>query len=76
MVLPAPDGPDQGHQLSGLGGEGDVEEHLAGDGGVEDGHRLERGEGHLLGVRVAEVDVVELDAGRPGRHRPGIRLRR
>ena len=65
---------DQGHQLARLGGEADIEEHLGGDGGVEDGHRLQRGQGHLLGGRVAEVDVVELDAGRTGRDRSGVLL--
>ena len=73
VVLPAPDGPDQRHHLAGLDREGHVVEHLGRTRGVEHGHRLEGGERHLFGRRVAEVDVVVLDGGRAGGHRTGVR---
>ena len=67
VVLPAPDGPTRATSWPGLGGERDVEEDLVGRALVEHRHRLERGQRHLLGRRVAEVDVVEFDGGRaPG----------
>ena len=72
--LPGAGRADQGHQLTRLGREGDVEEDLLGDGGVQDRHRLQGGQRDLLRGRVAEVDVVELDPGRPGRYRTGVGL--
>ena len=62
---------DQGHHLPRCHGEGHIVEDLGRHGGVEDGHRLEGGEGHLFGGGVPEVDVVVLDGGRALRHRTG-----
>ena len=72
--LARPRRPHQGHQLAGPGRERHVEEDLVGRALVEDGHRLERGQRHLLGPRIAEVDVVELDGGRPAGNGDGIGL--
>jgi hypothetical protein len=40
--------------------------------GVEGGDLLQGGEGDLVGGRVAEADVVELDADRAVRHGAGV----
>ena len=52
---------DQRDELAGVGLERDVVQHLRIGRRVEHGHRFERGQRHLVGRRVAEVDVVELD---------------
>ena len=67
-------GAHEGDHLTGLDGEVDVEEHLGRRGAVEHRDRLQRGERDLLGARVGEVDVVELDA--PGAAGDGDRVRR
>ena len=64
---------DQRHQLARLDRERHVEEHLLGRGLAEDRDGLERCQRHLLGSRVAEVDVVEFD--RRGSTRDGDRGR-
>ena len=63
LVLPDPDAPDQRHGLARLDDERDVLEHITiGIGASECTRRLERRHGDRGGRRVAEPDVVELDA--------------
>ena len=74
VVLPAPEGPTRATIWPGSGGEGDVAQHLAGRARCRDGHRLQRGQRHLVGGGVAELDVVELDGAGPSAaaaRRPG-----
>ena len=54
-------GADQRDHLPGHGGEGDVVEHQAVVAGLGAGDGLQAGQRHLVGARVAERDVVELD---------------
>ena len=63
---------DQGDQLAGPDGEADVVQDRLAGGGPDRGRPAgEAGDGRLLGGRVAEADVVELDPpGRAGRGRP------
>src|SRR5829696_10205511 len=72
--LAGPRRTDQGDQLAGADGEADVvQDRLAGCGPDRGRAAGEAGDGRLLGGRVAEADVVELDP--PGRlvqmDRPG-----
>ena len=68
MVLPAPDGPTSATICPGSTVNDTSWRTCCGRRGVEDGHGLERREGHLVGRRVAERDVVELDGrGAPRR---------
>ena len=62
--LARPRGTDERHQLARLGAKAHVVEDLARRRLVQDRDRLERGERDLLGRRVAEVDMVELDGDR------------
>ena len=64
-------GPDQGHHLPGQRGERNPVQHFVTAAVVEHRHLLERGQRHLVGRRVAEADVVELDGHRTvgNRHR-------
>ena len=64
----------QRDHLAGLGGEGDVVEHLARVDGLGAGDGLEGGEGDLVGPWVAERHVVELDPGRRHRQHDGVGL--
>ena len=66
VVLPAPDGPTRATSWPGSAVKVTSNSTCWDDGGVEHGHRLQRGQGDLLGGRVAEVDVVELDRAGPG----------
>ena len=52
---------DERDHLAGLGGERDVAQDLAGVAGLGARDRLERGQRDLVGARVAEGHVVELD---------------
>ena len=74
VVLPAPDGPDQRHQLTRLHAERHAVEHRLVGRGLERRDGLERGERHLVGRRVAEADVVELDRRRAAREGLGVGL--
>ncbi|GAA1011125.1 hypothetical protein GCM10009564_31160 [Streptomyces thermogriseus] len=80
-------GADEGHGLSGLGAEGDAVQDLgagggplrpSGAGGLREGvgarDLLQGGEGDLVGGRVGEADVLELDRDRAVRHLAGVRL--
>ena len=55
---------DQRDHVAALGDEVDVGEHLTVVAGLLAGHHLERGERDLVGPRVAERDVLELEADR------------
>ena len=57
-------GSDEGDEVAGRRRDGDVVEHDAAAATVTRGDRLERGERDLVGGRVAERHVVELDAER------------
>ena len=57
-------GPDEGDEVTGGRRDGDVVEHDPAATTVTRGDRLERGERDLVGRRVAERHVVELDAER------------
>ena len=63
VVFPAPDGPTRATSWPGWAGNDTSNSTWLRRGLLEHGHRLERGQRHLLGARVAEVDVVELDRG-------------
>src|SRR5215218_10764694 len=64
--LAGPGRADQGDQLAGADGEADVVQDRLTGGGPDGGRPAgEAGDGRLLGRRVAEADVVELDP--PGR---------
>ena len=66
---------DQGDHLARLGGEGDVVQHLAAVAGLGAGDDLQRGQRDLVGARVAERDVVELQrAPRPAASADGVGL--
>ena len=70
--FPAPDGPTRATTVPGDDGEADPVQHLGAAGALEDRDRLERGDRHLLGRRVAEPDVAELDGRRACRDGPGV----
>jgi hypothetical protein len=53
--------------------ERDAVEHLLAHAVVEDGHLLERGQGHLVGRRVAEADVPQVHGQRTVGQRHGRR---
>src|SRR6478609_9569840 len=57
-------GSDEGDEVTGRRRDGDVVEHLPAAATVTRGDRLERGERDLVGRRVAERHVLELDAER------------
>ena len=60
---------DQGDHLAGLGGEGDAAEDLAVVAGLDPGDLLQGRQRHLVGARVGEGDVVELEPrGGAGQH--------
>lgn len=72
--LPAAGGADEGDGLAGFGAEGDAVQDLGAVAGVEGGDLLQGGEGDLVGGRVAEADVVELDGDRALGHLAGVGL--
>ena len=65
--LPGAGRADQRDHLAGLGAERDAVQHLDAAAGVERGDLLQRGQRHLVGRRVGEADVVELDRHRARR---------
>ena len=67
-------GTDERDHLAGLGDERDVVEDLDVVTGLDAGDRLERGERDVVGLRVGEGDVVELEAGGVLGQREGARL--
>lgn len=67
-------GADEGDGLAGFGAERDAVQDLGAPAGVERGDLFERGEGDLVGGRVAEADVLELHGDRPLGHLSGVRL--
>jgi hypothetical protein len=71
VVLPAPDGPTRATSWPGSARKVTSKSTWSRAVLLEHGHRLERGERDLLGARVGEVDVVELDGGRAPRERHG-----
>ncbi len=71
--LPGAGRPHQGHQLTGCDAERDVMQDGFGYPPVEDGHRLQRRQRHLVRGRVTEADVVEFDRRRPARQVDRIR---
>ena len=66
-------GSDEGDQLAGRGAERDVGEHRRGGKLLEHGNGLQRGERDVLGVRIGEVHVVEVDRRRATCQRDRIR---
>ena len=62
----------EGDGLPGLHPERHAVEHLVAAAVVEHRDLLERGQRHLVGRRVGEAHVVQLDRHRPGRQRRGI----
>ena len=62
--------PDERDHLAGLGGEGDLVEHLAGVARLGAGDGLQRGQRDLVGAGVGEGDVVELEPRRGGAAAP------
>ena len=71
--LPPPDDPTRATTSPGSMAKEIVVEHLVAAASVERGDLLERRQGHLVGGRVGEADVVEGDADRPRRDRRGVR---
>ena len=70
VVLPAPLGPTSATMWPGATAQRHVVQHraLADLAVATAADGLQRGQRHLVGARVAEGDVVELDAERAGRH--------
>ncbi len=60
---------DEGARLD---GEGDLPQHRPAPAAVTGGGRLEAAQGHLVGRRVREGEVVDLDADRTAGQRPGV----
>ena len=73
--LAGPGRPDQRDQLAGLGAEADAVQHRVPRAVVGDRDVLQGGQRHLVGARVGEMHVVELDrllARRQRSRRPGF----